>query len=83
MSHAQVNQQPDEARELFLAACRPAPALNIINQQLSAAIHSNKGACASARAVRAARQGDVALWHGPCTRQAVMHTRSLALSACG
>lgn len=41
----QLNQQPDEARELFMAAGRPRPALKIINQQLSSAIHANKGMC--------------------------------------
>jgi nuclear pore complex protein Nup93 len=39
----QINQQPDEARELFMAAQKPRAALKIINQQLSAAIHANKG----------------------------------------
>lgn len=39
----QCNQQPDEARELFLAANMPMQALQIINMQLTAAIHSNRG----------------------------------------
>jgi len=39
----QCNQQPDEARELFLAAGKPLPALQIINMQLTAAIHSHRG----------------------------------------
>jgi hypothetical protein len=39
----QINQQPDEARELFMAAQKPRAALKIINQQLSAAIHANRG----------------------------------------
>lgn len=39
----QMNQQPDEARELFLAAGKPLPALQIINQQLTDAIHSHRG----------------------------------------
>jgi len=39
----QINQQPDEARELFMAAQKPRAALKIINQQLSAAIHETQG----------------------------------------
>jgi hypothetical protein len=39
----QCNQQPDEARELFLAAGKPLFALQIINMQLTAAIHSHQG----------------------------------------
>jgi hypothetical protein len=41
----QMNQQPDEARELFLAAGKPLPALLIILQQLTGAIHSQRGEC--------------------------------------
>jgi hypothetical protein len=40
-----MNQQPDEARELFLAAGKPLPALLIILQQLTGAIHSQQGEC--------------------------------------
>eukprot|EP00879_Flechtneria_rotunda_P017063 GHRR01017870.1.p1 GENE.GHRR01017870.1~~GHRR01017870.1.p1 ORF type:complete len:730 (+),score=267.93 GHRR01017870.1:831-3020(+) len=40
----QINQQPDEARELYMAAQKPRAALKIINQQLSAEIHASKGA---------------------------------------
>lgn len=40
----QLSGQPDEARELFMAARRPRAALHIVNQQLSAAIHESKGA---------------------------------------
>jgi nuclear pore complex protein Nup93 len=40
----QLSHQPDEARELFMAARRPRAALHIVNQQLSAAVHETKGA---------------------------------------
>ena len=39
----QLSHQPDEARELFMAARRPRAALHIVNQQLSAGIHEAKG----------------------------------------
>lgn len=39
----QINQQPSEAIEMFMAAQKPRAALKIINQQLSAAIHAQQG----------------------------------------
>uniref|UniRef100_A0A383W7X6 Nuclear pore protein n=1 Tax=Tetradesmus obliquus TaxID=3088 RepID=A0A383W7X6_TETOB len=51
----QINQQPDEARELFMAAQKPRAALRIINQQLSAAIHASKGAVTESVAVLLSR----------------------------
>lgn len=39
----QINQQPSEAIEMFMAAQKPRAALRIINQQLSAAIHAHQG----------------------------------------
>eukprot|EP00882_Tetradesmus_deserticola_P026811 GHRQ01029610.1.p1 GENE.GHRQ01029610.1~~GHRQ01029610.1.p1 ORF type:complete len:333 (+),score=103.79 GHRQ01029610.1:198-1196(+) len=51
----QFNQQPDGARELFMAAQKPRAALKIINQQLSAAIHANRGAVTDAVGVLLSR----------------------------
>lgn len=44
----QLAAQPDEARELFMAARRPRAALHIVNQQLSAAVHEGRGALSPA-----------------------------------
>jgi hypothetical protein len=46
----QLSHQPEEARELFMAARRPRAALHIVNQQLSAALHESKGVRARAPA---------------------------------
>lgn len=60
--------QPEDARELFMAARRPRAALRIVNRQLSAAIHDTRGAL-QADAMHACAQTEMSTVDSGCCNE--------------